>query len=71
MAEEVADNPRDSSDRIHRAGRYRLRKPAVAAALAGLERGAVTDACRDCAAGLAALIAAEQTLLVVASILPV
>ena len=36
----------------------------------GLERGVVSEPCRDCAAGLAALIAAEQTLLVVASILP-
>ncbi len=36
----------------------------------GIDRGPVAEACRDCASGLAALIAAEQTLLVVASILP-
>lgn len=36
----------------------------------GLEHGEVTESCRDCGAGLAALVAAEQTLLLVASILP-
>jgi hypothetical protein len=36
----------------------------------GLDRGHVSESCRDCAAGLAALVAAEQTLLLVASILP-
>lgn len=45
--------------------------PAIRAVLGqGLERGTDTEACRDCAAGLAALIAAEQTLLLVAAILP-
>jgi hypothetical protein len=36
----------------------------------GIDRGPVAEACRDCEAGLAALLAAEHTLLVVASILP-
>jgi hypothetical protein len=45
--------------------------PAIRVVLGrGIDRGPVAEACRDCEAGLAALLAAEQTLLVVASILP-
>ncbi len=45
--------------------------PAIRVVLGrGIERGPVAEACRDCEAGLAALLAAEHALLVVASILP-
>jgi hypothetical protein len=45
--------------------------PAIRVVLGrGIDRGPVAEASRDCEAGLAALLAAEHTLLVVASILP-
>lgn len=65
--------PIDLADELHQVGKQH--GVGLGAAIRLLVRRALNaggghELCRDCPAGLAALVAAEQTLLVVAAILP-